>query len=198
MDDNALQRIVRSQTTQVPASRISCPSPEALESAAYSPRSDAGQRALLEHVTTCVLCRRDFDLLRTAHAAAPVVSRARIPRWIPALAAAVLIMVVSVVAFKETDTAMRGDTTPGPGITLLPPVSTAGGVILRWGAVAEAISYRVEVTDADGNVAFSAETADTVAITSTLRGSPLRWAVEARLLDGSVRTSRLDSLRTTR
>lgn len=198
MDDKTLQRLVRSETSREPASRTGCPSPEALASVAYSPSGDAHQLQLLEHVATCASCRRDFDLLRTAHAAAPLANRATIPRWIPALAAAALIVVVSVVVFRDSDTVVRGGDSAGTGVVLLAPTPATDGVTLRWSAVPQAASYRVEVTDGDGNVAFSTETADTVAIATTLRGATLRWGVEARLLDGSVRTSRLDTLRASR
>ncbi len=196
MDDETLRRLVRSHTDNVPASREHCPSPEALQSAATTPLGDAQQRIVLEHVATCAPCRRDFDLLRTAHAAAPLASRAAIPRWVPALAAAALIVVVSLVAFRDTDTVVRGGERAGTGVVLLPPTRTTDGVTLRWGAVSQAVSYRVEVTDSEGNVAFSSETPDTLLVAPSLQGTALRWSVEARLLDGSVLTSTLDTLNT--
>ncbi len=198
MDDNALRQLIRSRIDNVPESRTDCPPPEALESVAFSPRGDAAQRAILEHVATCAPCRGEFDLLRTAQAAAPGARRSPLPRWIPALAAASLIVVVSLVAFRDTDSVVRGGDNAGSGVELLPPTRATDGVTLRWSAVAQAVSYRVEVTDGDGNLAFSAETADTVVITPSLQGEGLRWAVEARLLDGLVRTSKLDTLPTSR
>jgi hypothetical protein len=196
MDDETLRRLVRSQTDTVPASRADCPSPDALQSAATDPRGDAAQLLVLEHVATCAPCRRDFNLLRTAHAAAPVARRSAMPRWIPALAAATLVIVVSMVAFRDTDTVVRGGDSPRTGVPLLPPAISRDGVTLRWASVADAVSYRVEVTDRDGAVAYSAETADTVAVAPLVRGTDLRWAVEARLLDGTVRTSKAEMLPT--
>jgi hypothetical protein len=198
MDDETLRRLVRTQTGNVPATRDDCPSPDALQTVATAPTGDTSQLAVLEHVATCAPCRRDFDLLRTAHTAAPAVARTTaMPRWVPALAAAAVIAVVSVVTIRSGDDVFRGTQTGRPTVQLLTPARAESGMQLQWHAVAQAVMYRVEVTDQDGNLAFSAETADTVALApNLLDASSLRWSVEARLLDGSVLTSPLDSLRT--
>ncbi|MDZ7632113.1 MAG: hypothetical protein U5K74_12415 [Gemmatimonadaceae bacterium] len=197
MDDETLRRLVRARMHDVPATRRDCPSPEALQSAATAPSGDASQFAVVEHVTTCAPCRRDFDLLRTAHAAAPPARQVTIPRWIPALAAAAVIAVVSIVALDGTDDAVRGDGERAqPTVELLPPTQRANGLTLRWHSVPEAVTYRVEVTDDAGTVAFSTETPDTTVVAPVPRDAALRWSVEARLLDGSVRTSKLDALPT--
>lgn len=198
MDDETLRRLVRTQTASVPATRAECPSPETLQAVAGTPTGDASQLAVLEHVATCAPCRRDFDLLRTAEAAAPATARAAvIPRWVPALAAAAVIAVVSVVATRSGDDLVRGAPNGRPTVQLLSPSRAETGLQLQWHGVAQAVIYRVEVTDHEGNLAFSTETADTVVLApNLLDATSLRWSVEARLLDGSVLTSPLDSLRT--
>jgi hypothetical protein len=194
MDDETLRRLVSSQTDHVPTSRAACPSPEALQSTATAPRGDATQLAVLEHVATCAPCRQDFNLLRTAHVAAPPARRVVLPRWIPALAAAAVIAVVSLVTLNTRDDVVRGGEGALPSVQLLPPTRVGAGVTLGWRSVAQAVTYRVEVTDDEGNVAFSTETADTTVVAPALGDAALRWAVEARLLDGSVLTSKTDAL----
>lgn len=198
MDDDSIRRLVRTQTGHVPPNRDQCPSPEMLQAVASTPTGDASQLVVLEHVATCALCRRDFDLLRIAEAAALATARATmIPRWVPALAAAAVIAVVSVVATRSDENLVRGAQNEHPTVQLLSPARAETGVQLQWHAVAQAVIYRVEVTDHDGNLAFSAETADTVVLApNLLDATSLRWSVEARLLDGTVLTSALDSLRT--
>jgi hypothetical protein len=197
MDDETLRRLVRPQTDRVPADREQCPSPEVLQQVATTPTGAASQLAVLEHVATCAPCRHDFNLLRTANAAAPMPAQSpALTRWIPALAAAAVIAVVSLVSTRSVDEVVRGATNGRPTVQLLAPTRAATGVQLQWHAVAQAVIYRVEVTDHEGNLAFSAETVDTVALAPELfDASRLRWSVEARLLDGSVLTSPLDSLR---
>lgn len=195
IDDEALRRQVRVQTAAVPATRAECPSPEALQDAATDPRGTEAQRVVLEHLATCEPCRRDFALLRTAHLSAPAAEvRKAVPRWIPALAAASLIVVVSVIATRSSDDVVRGVPARAATVQLLAPSRVNSGVQLQWHAVADAVTYRVEVTDRDGNLAYSAETSDTVVVAPALNGESLRWSVEARLLDGTVLSSRLDSL----
>jgi hypothetical protein len=194
IDDDALRRLVRTHTTAAPATREHCPTPEVLQDAATTPRDTEAHRAVLEHVATCAPCRRDFDLLRTAHLAAPAVVRAAMPRWIPALAAAAVIAVVSLVAIRSNEDVVRGAPNRATTVQLLAPLRVASGTQLQWRAVPQAVSYRVEVTDNEGNLAFSTETADTVTIAATRADASLRWSVEARLLDGTVLTSALDTL----
>jgi MoxR-like ATPase len=194
IDDDALRRLVRTRTDAVPATREHCPTPEALQDAAMTPRDSDAHRAVLEHVATCAPCRRDFDLLRTANLAAPAVVRAAMPRWVPALAAAAVIAVVSLVATRSNDDVVRGAPDRAAMVQLLTPVRIASGIQLQWRAVPQAVSYRVEVTDDEGNLAFSTETADTTALATTRANASLRWSVEARLLDGTVLTSALDTL----
>ena len=196
MDDETLRHLVRSRTGHVPASRAACPSPEALQSTATAPRGDATQLAVLEHVATCAPCRQDFDLLRTAHQAAPPARRVTLPRWIPALAAAAMIAVVSLVTLNNPDDVVRGGESALPSVQLLPPTRAGAGVTLRWRSVEQVVTYRVEVTDDEGNVAFSTETPDTTVVAPVLGDTTLRWAVEARLLDGSMLTSKTDALHT--
>lgn len=193
IDDDALRRLVRTQTAAVPLTREHCPSPEALQDAATTPADTEARLAVLEHVATCAPCRRDFDLLRAANLAAPPVVRAVMPRWVPALAAAAVIAVLSLVATRSDDDVVRGAATRATTVQLLTPVRVAAGIQLQWRAVPQAVSYRVEVTDDEGNLAFSAEIADTVAIATVSATASLRWSVEARLLDGTVLTSPLDT-----
>lgn len=194
MDDETLRQLVRSRTTNTPASRVDCPTPEALQDVVTTPRGDEPQLAVLEHVATCAPCRRDLDLLRTAHIAAPATKRAAIPRWVPLLAAASLLVVIASLMTRSDDAAvMRGGPTAGNEIPLLEPIRSAAGITLRWRSVPEALNYRLEVTDNAGNLVFSGETADTVLVTPMMaalgQDNSLRWAVVARLLDGSVRSS---------
>jgi hypothetical protein len=197
MDDETLRDLVRARTGHVPLTRDACPTPEALQSVATEPRGDTAQLAVLEHVATCAPCRADFDLLRTAHAAAndvtaSVVSR---PRWIPVLAAAAVIGVISLtVSRTRSDDVVRGAGGDSVGVQLITASRSDSVTLLQWHAVPQAVSYRVEVTDASGSLAFSAETADTVSRVPAARGSALRWSVEAKMLDGTTLTSRVDTL----
>ena len=188
MDDEALRAMVRTRLQKTPLSRELCPAIEALQAAASRPGDSAEHLQLFEHVAACSECRRDFDLLRTVEAAALAApSRARVAGWMPALAAAVLLIGVSVTWLRtpgEADDVTRG-TAATAAVRLQPPLIVGDtAVTLRWSAVEQALRYRVEITTASGALVSAQETRDTLLLLALPKERELRWSVSALLLNG--------------
>ena len=191
MDEQELRDLFRTELARTPQDRAACPSPETLQQVATTAGDDDARLATLEHIATCASCRADFDLLRTAHAAAPepavaTTAPARtMPRWIPALLAASVAIVASVALLREPADVMRGGGADSGAFTFHEVQATATDVRLVWSAVPQAVRYTVEVTLTDGSVAYSTETPDTVASGPRRAGTIAGYTVEAVKLDGT-------------
>lgn len=165
-----------------------CPEPEALQALVEHQGTEDERLATLDHALSCRSCSREFELLRALRTAAPSVRRPRVASPWVAAASAIVAVAAATVALRSMSTpanVMRG---PASGdVVLVPPPASAS--VLRWHAVPRAVSYVVEVMDAQGAVVAADTTADTsFALPSRLRARPEpneQWWVRARLSDGA-------------
>ena len=170
-----------------------CPEPEALQALVERQGPEEERLATLDHALSCRSCSRELELPRALRAAAPSVRR-------PRVASPWLVAASTIVAVAAATIALRSMSTPrdvlrGPsagGVILVSPAAHAS--VLRWHAVPRAVSYLVEVMDAQGAVLAADTTADTsFALPAILRTRPEpneQWWVRARLSDGAeVRSS---------
>ena len=170
-------------------------------------------RARIEaHVARCDDCRRDVvEVLRV------VKPRADRRVW-PAAAALAAAAVVAVLVFApgeneragRSEPVLRGpettlsDETPAPAIVHPADAATTDSrdVAFTWRASGRASSYRLTLTDEDGDVVWSASTADTVlalpADSALAPGGTYFWYVDALLPDGRSLTSGVHEFRTSR
>jgi hypothetical protein len=190
MDEQSLRDALARARERSPATRDACPSPDELNDLATTAGDSPRRLEQLSHVATCGACRADFDLLRTAAQSAPAPRARRAAPWMPALAAAALLAIVSAVVLRrpaDVDVMRGGDDTRAFRI-----VSVSAGpdsVTLVWTAVPEAVRYDVEALRGDDTPAFSARTQDTVARGARSAGVITRFTVTATLLDGTTRSA---------
>lgn len=178
---------------------------ERLEALASSRLTGEEALALLDRVMSDPELRREFELLQAIHLAAMPPARRTLPRWIGLAAAAVLVVALP---FGWRALGDRGAPEGPPlvrggavGVALLAPAERAtvdAPVTLVWGALPDAVRYRVEVLDATGAVAVDAETPDTSLVldrTALAPSRPFRWSVEA-VTPGGLRRSPTQSFTT--
>ena len=183
-------------------------SPEAFAAIVRREGPESERLATLDHVMSCLDCRRDFDLLRVVEQAGRQVGAARgsgRPTWLmpAALAASVLVAVGlgRLVLKPAGDEVTRGVETGAP--TLLSPaaeVAAGGAIAFVWSSAPGARKYIVEMLDVGGGVVASAETTDTTATpraTSTLPAGDYTWWVRATTLDARTLRSAVRPLRLT-
>lgn len=72
ISDDELQELYTSGRSAARAASVprSCPAPEAIEALVLRASAEEARLETLEHVMTCEMCRRDFELLRAIDAAA--------------------------------------------------------------------------------------------------------------------------------
>jgi len=156
---------------------VACPAPETLLALVRREGSEEERLATLDHVMSCIDCRKEFDLLRSIELAGAQAGAAARPgrrRWtLPvALAASALLAVMIgrlvLPPVPESEVLRSG---PDAGVTLVaPPREAAAGspIVFAWHPITGATRYRLEVLTGEGSVALEAETADT---SITLRGA---------------------------
>ena len=146
--------------------------------------------------------RADFEILRAAYEAAPTRTT-----WMPvsapyAIAAALVLMIGTGVWLRSRPS--DGDVERGLGgaVSIVAPgtsVDAGAPVRFTWHPVAGAISYSVQVVDADGTVAYGTTTADTTtslpSTVSLASDKDYRWWVEARRPTGDAIKSAVQRLR---
>lgn len=211
--DTSLRRAYeRLVTAPRPEARAACPGGEALLAVVERDGLEAARLASMEHVMQCAGCRRDFELLRAAIAAAteagagqaggatvrPITSARRFPMRGVAAAAGIM-FVIGVGAIVRG----RGDGAEGTGtprlrssgrqqLTLVDPVMSAdGSVVLRWRSVPNTVQYRVDVFDAAGRTLTMATVSDTTFTlgASSMGGDSLRYVITAVQADAGEVTS---------
>ena len=189
MTDAQLQELYRETLAARdarPAAR--CPEPEALQALVERQGTEDVRLATLDHAMSCQSCSRELELLRALRAAAPAVRRPRVASpWLVA-ASAIVAVAAATIALRSMSTpanVMRGPA--AGGVVLVTPRANAS--VLVWHAVPRAVSYVVEVMDAQGAVLAADTTADTsFALLPALRPRSApneQWWVRARLSDGA-------------
>jgi hypothetical protein len=166
-------------------SLASHPEPEAIAAAVERRGPETERLRTLGHITACPQCRRDFDLLRSAHhAGRDLVARTWWVRAGAVAAAAVLIMAIGLTVRFRAPTPIDRSITRGGAAQLIDLVEPPRGALttvapeLMWRAVPGAGSYRVEVLDGTGAVIARRDTPDTVLAAPSLRpGRTYRWWV---------------------
>ena len=147
--------------------------------------------------------RADYEILRAAYDAAP----ARAGSFpVPYVVAAALVVMVGASFWLRSHAPARDVVRgPVPTVSLVAPGPTAQtGAPLRftWHRARDTRAYSLQVVDSDGNVAYSAITADTLAtVPDGVRLSPdkdYRWWVEAERSTGAPIKSAVQPLRITR
>jgi hypothetical protein len=193
---------VRSRTARTGGEH---PAPEAIAALVRREGAEESRLATLDHVMSCAECRRDFDLLSAVERAgleSGAVGRtgARRSWFMPAALAASLLVAIGLgrTLMRTADDTTRGG--GGSAIVLLQPAAEAvagDSLIFAWRPVPGASRYELELLDAGGSVAASAQTADTTASPATVRALPpgeYRWWVRAATSDGRPLRSPLRAL----
>jgi hypothetical protein len=190
MDEQSLRDALAIARQRSPATRETCPSPDDLRDLATTSGDSPRRLEQLSHVATCGACKADFDLLRTAAQAAPAPRARRAIPWMPALAAAAVLAVVSAAVLRgpEAPDVMRGGE-DARAFRIVRATASDDSVSVIWTAVPQAVRYEVEGLLADDAPAFSTQTADTVARGARSAGTIVRWTVTATLLDGTTRSA---------
>jgi hypothetical protein len=175
-----------------PSDRNACVSPEQMSAVVERTLPEAERLALLDHITSCRSCHREFELLRALHVAAPKARPARPTRRWMALAASVALVATAALVWR----AVRG---VSQMVTLVSPaedVVVSLPVELVWRSVTGGgeARYVVELLDSDGAVVFTETTADTALLlfetTSPLSAGTYTWLVVAETRDaGQVRAA---------
>jgi hypothetical protein len=165
---------------------------ESREVAAYLDRAlrPAERERIESHLAGCAVCRHE------------VVAVARIRRgstrgfrWLialPAAAAAAVVLLLARPAEPPPGGLLRDS---GSGLTKVELVApsmdravAAADLTFTWRRVGDDVSYRLNLTDARGDVIWSTSAADTTAqLPTTIRlrsGVPYHWFVDALLPDG--------------
>jgi anti-sigma factor RsiW len=186
-----------------PSDRNACVSPEQMSALVERTLPEAERLALLDHVTSCKACHKEFELLRALHVAAAQARPARpaqpTRRWMVLAASVALIATAALVwlaVWPGSPDVIRGGG-GSPVVILVSPaedVSVSLPAQLVWRSVAPEARYVVELLDSDGAVAFTETTADTVLLlsetTSPLSAGTYTWLVVAETRDaGQVRAT---------
>jgi hypothetical protein len=169
--------------------------------------SDEERLRTLDAVMRSAEARAELEVLRAAAGAVPVVpsEHARVlRRWIPIAAAAVLVVVASLVMRAPTPSAdtMRGG--DANAIVLVGPDAMSAGAPrpFVWRSTAGVSRYTFELLDADGAVVHTATTRDTMlALPPAVRlvaGADYRWVVRADAESGRTLTAVPRALRVER
>ncbi|MEO8449957.1 MAG: hypothetical protein ABI647_09215 [Gemmatimonadota bacterium] len=198
--DNSLRAAYQLRPMKAPPGEH--PSPETLQALVRAEGRLADRLVLLDHVMACPRCRPEFELVRSIHAAArrdiALGTPNRIRLWIP-IAAIVTLMIGATFLWQRrvgrSEQPVYRDAPNGVGITLQVPLE--GGELgedrqFTWQG-APGASYRFELLDAAGTVAYDRELADTtVALPASVKLRPgvYSWLVVARLPTGEARTAR--------
>lgn len=189
MTDARLQELYREAMAARDArAGAACPEPEALQALVERQGTDEERLATLDHASWCRSCSRELELLRALRTAAPSVRRPRVATPWAVAASAIVAVAAATIALRALSTpgnVMRG--AASGGVVLVSPPANAS--VLSWHAVPRAVSYVVEVMDAQGAVLAADTTADTAfALPASVRAAPApheQWWVRARLSDGA-------------
>lgn len=199
MTDEELRRAYQAAISAHPAGRQECPAAEAIAGLVEREGQEADRLALLDHVMACPACRRDFELLRSVHAAAPAASRWRLQPLALAASVALLVGLGGIGLWSTLGTGQPDiQRSSRAEVELVAPAS--GAVVnlpvqLAWRPVRETSVYTVELLTDDGRLLQSWVTADTSVVVpdsaATAQSGAYAWWVRARLKDGTERRSRV-------
>lgn len=193
----AYRRAVEARTAPP---RAGCVSADALLALVRREGREADRLATLDHAMACAPCRAEFELLRSLERAGGEHARAAVEgiRWKRHVAMALAASVVLAVGvgtgrrvLDPDDGPMRSST--DAEIELLTPavsqmVLAGSPVTFAWRPVPDARSYTVELLTAEGSVAVTTRTSDTVVqafLADSLPAGDYYWSVRATAWDRS-------------
>jgi hypothetical protein len=183
----------RAALERAPVDREGCPAPEELLALADGSLADhVSREPLVDHLTVCPACRRDYDVLRVMEEAA---TPRRVGRSVAlALAASIALLVGATFLWRGSSV------TEGPGplrggekrpVDLVAPVGTLSAgkrVEFVWRSRADRPAYELELLGPDGRVLFARRTADTSIVLPDsvhLAGADYQWTLRARGAEGT-------------
>ena len=188
MNDDALRRAyaeLLKDTTRT--GRGGCPAVDALAAVVDRKGDEEGRLAVLDHVMSCLPCRRDFEILRAVGAPEPAPARRRIPL---ALAASILLLLAATLVWNNARVNPAITRSGEPGIVLLTSGTLSSAPVqLTWRRASGVTApYAIEVLGPDATVLCSGTTTDTmIALPDTVPLSPgvgYRWWVRTNLAGG--------------
>jgi hypothetical protein len=168
-----------------PATRDACPAPEDLLALAEGGLPADRREALVDHVTTCGACHREFALCRATAAGAGRPAGRTTAWW--GLAAAVVLAAVGAgwwVLGRPGPEPVRGT---APGVDVIGPGATAapGRVEFRWRAVPGVTGYEVRLGPPGAVLRSLGTTLDTLYVPAeSLAPGRYEWTVRALFPDG--------------
>ena len=166
--------------------RDRCPSVDDIHNLVTRAGDEPTRLKRLDHVMQCLECRKEFDLLRSVELARP---RAQTSSWrLWAFAATIVLVAGATLVWRMMQSrqdVMRGSSdrlalvAPADGATLRLPA------VLTWRSAPGTLSYRVELLDTSGAVAWSSEVTDTSMALETIPAVTVTsWKVVAQFLNG--------------
>jgi len=168
--------------------------------------SPADRRRIEEHLARCAECVSEVAAVSRTHRGASHTRRGALAGLAAAAAVALAVGIFNRPKDAGTPDDIRGPT--APAVAAVAVVAPAQGELLarsgsfRWRAIAGAITYRLSVSDPQGNQIWSVTTSDTsVARPAEVRFQPEQdyfWYVDALLPDGSSNTSGVHRFRVSR
>jgi hypothetical protein len=147
-----------------------CPAPETLLALVRREGGEEERLATLDHVMSCIDCRKEFDLLRSIELAGAQAGAAAQPgrrRWtlpVALAASALLALVIGRLALPPVPESEVMRSGPDAGVILVAPArqqAIGSPIVFAWHPITGATRYRLEVLTGDGTVALEAETTDT-------------------------------------
>jgi hypothetical protein len=185
--------VARYRASQPLPPAAACPSAATLQGVAHGTTPPADRLALADHLSRCPACRRELALLDAAVQLAP--PRAPAVPWTRVAMAASALLAVGIgwraLRVREPPAeVLRGGTSAAAS----PPASITtitAGERISWAVVPGAVSYDLELLDAEGRLVGRCTTADTSCVLvspadapSPAAGRDLELVVRSRALDG--------------
>ncbi len=207
MSEEQLRALYGEAMRARPAGAPACPSPEMLLALVRREGPEPIRLATLDHVMSCRECQAEFELLRAIeqsggeHGSRLAVTRSGRRWYVPVALAASLLL--AVVIGREMTAPAAPDISRGTpdAVTLLEPAVAASAgqpLVFAWHPVPGASGYVLEVLSLGGSVALSAETSDTMLVSSDASQLPAgeyRWWVRAAVPGAAVVRSPLRPLK---
>ena len=201
MKQSELEARYRQLMDRRAADRARCPAPDALLALVERRGPKADRIGQLNHVMACSACREELDLLRAVAAARPRRPQVRLTS-VAVAAGLVAIIGAGAVWQAVRDRRPSPDVMRGPveSLTAVAPAAAWPAerpIVFTWRPAEGAIAYRLELVDGAGDSVWAGTAEDTVLalpVSIALQpGQTYSWWVEARLADGTSRTSPVTS-----
>jgi len=189
MNDRDLQKAYSELlASRAGVDRSGCVSPEELCALVERSGAEVDRLRTLDHVMQCADCHHDFELLRAVGEVVPRQRRFLVPGALAAAATIALVAGAMWIGQGGTEQPVyRGD----DNTSML--IAPAGAIsenpnLFDWHAIAQAVSYSIEITAPDGTLVLSDSTSEprfALQVEAELEaGLEYTWRVQAVLLGG--------------